>query len=376
MRAVLALAGLELRRFLADRFNLFFVFVLPLVLVGVLGLQSGQAPAARVALTGDGPVAQELVDRLEDLRVEVAEHQDRDGVAAGVADDRADLGVVVGPGQQVRLELVGVGDPDPRAELVVRTAAEQVALQRGRVALLTGAGLSGAEAEQAAAGRSDREGVQVQVLSADPAEQAFAGAGRFEVGASGQLLVFVFLNTLGASAAMIQARRSGAVRRGLAAPVTAGATVTGLALGRLVIALFQAAWIIGMSSLLFGVGWGSLPDVLVVVALFGLVAAGLALVVGVALDAEGPASGVSVGAGLVLAAVGGCMVPLEFFSDGLRRVAMLTPHSWAYEALAEIQRRDGGVLDVLPQLGVLAGMAVAVLALGAILLRRSLARAV
>ena len=41
MRPVLALVELELKRFLADRFNLFFVFVLPLVLVGVLGLQSG-----------------------------------------------------------------------------------------------------------------------------------------------------------------------------------------------------------------------------------------------------------------------------------------------------------------------------------------------
>ena len=375
MRAILALAVLELRRFLADRFNLFFVFVLPLILVGVLGLQSGQGPVARVALGGDGAVTQEIADRLEAMRMEVDVRPDRAGVEAAVGDGAADIGVAVGPGEGLALELVSVGEPNPGAELMVRAAADEVALEQGRVAILTRAGLEPDEAERAVAGPPDREPLQVQVESDNPVAEEFAGVGRFEVGASAQMLLFVFLNTLGASAAMIQARRSGAVRRGLAAPVTAGATVTGLALGRLVIALFQAGWIIGMSSLLFGVSWGSLPSVLVVVAVFGLIASGLAMVVGVVIDAEGPASGVSVGAGLVLAAVGGCMVPLELFTDGLRRVAMFTPHAWAYEALAEIQRRDADVLDVLPQLAVLAGMAGMVLVLGSVLLRRSLARA-
>lgn len=380
MRAVLALAALELRRFLADRFNLFFVLVLPLALVAVLGLQSGDGPVARVALgtggTVDASVTESLTDRLEAAGLEVHDYPDREGVARSVGDGYTDLGVVVGATDPLELELVAVGAPNPGVETLVRGAADEVALTQGRVVALTDAGLDPDEARELAAGPDDREPLQVRVDSDDPLAQEFAGTGRFEVRASAQLLLFVFLNTLGASAATIQARRSGALRRGLAAPVSPGQTVTGLALGRLVIALFQAGWIIGMSSLLFGVGWGSLPNVLVVVAVFGLVAAGLALVVGVVMDAEGPASGVSVGAGLLLAAIGGAMVPLELFSDGLRRVAMLTPHAWAYEALAEIQRRDGSLLDVLPQLGVLVAMAVVVLTIGAVLLRRSLARAI
>ena len=267
-----------------------------------------------------------------------------------------------------------MGGPPPGVTQVVRAAADEVAVEQGRVETLVAAGLTPDEAEEATEGPAGREPVEVDVQRDDALGEAFDGASGFELGASGQLLLFVFLNTLGAASALIQGRRSGAVRRGLAAPVTSGQTVLGLALGRLVIALFQAAWIIGMSSLLFGVRWGSLPSVLVVVTLFGLIASGSAMVVGTVMDAEGPASGVAVGAGLVLAALGGCMVPLEVFTDGLRRVAMVTPHAWAYEALAEIQRRDGGVLDVLPQLGVLAAMALAVVGLGAVLLRRSLER--
>lgn len=382
MRAVLALAVLELRRFLADRFNLFFVFVLPLMLVGVLGLQSMESPPTQVAVTGDGPVAQALTDRLEEVGMEVTAYPDRTEVEDSVGSGDSDLGVVVGPGQgaevdgpRLDLELVAVGEPDPAAEMTLRAAADHVSVGQARIAALTDAGLERDEAGRAAEGPADRDPVEVEVRSDDELAEAFVGAGQFEVGASGQVLLFVFLNTLGAASAMIQARRSGAVRRGLSAPVRPGQMVTGLALGRLVIALFQAAWIIGMSSLLFGARWGSLPSVLVVVTLFGLIASGLALVVGVVVDSEGPASGVAVGAGLLLAALGGCMVPLELFTDGLRRVAMFTPHAWAYEALAEIQRRDGGVLDVLPQLGVLAAMAVGVLGVGSLLLRRSLARA-
>ncbi|MFX0537446.1 ABC transporter permease [Ornithinimicrobium sp. Y1847] len=397
MRSVLALAGLELRRFLADKFNLFFVFVLPLMLVAVLGLQSGQSPEARIGLlagsatgsatssaTGTDPttgttdsqsVLTRATDHLEKEGVEVTTYGDRDALDLAVGEGSVDLGMVISATEPLGVELVSVGDPHPVAQALASSAADALAVEQARGEALTRAGADQATVDAALAGPDGWQPAQVEVTSTSALGEAFAGASRFEVGASGQLLLFVFLNTLAASAATIQARRSGAIKRGLAAPVTAGQTVSGMALGRLVIALFQAGWIVGMSSLLFGVQWGSLLAVAVVIAIFGLIAAGFALVIGVIMDAEGPASGLSVGGGLVLAAIGGCMVPLEFFSDGLRQVALLTPHAWGYEALAEITRRGGGLGDVLPQLGVLAAMAVAVLALGAYLMRRSLQRA-
>lgn len=379
MRTVLALAGLELRRFLADRFNLFFVFVLPLMLVGVIGLQSTSAPTVRVSvLAEDASVSAEatrLGELLTEQGTEVHEAADRAALDSDVGDGRSDLGLVVTGTDPLALEQVSVGDPNPLAAQVATAAAQALGVEQARLAVLREAGVSDEPAQQALGGPDGWEPAQVRVTSSGGLGEAFAGAGQFGVGATGQLLLFVFLNTLTASAAMISARRSGAVRRGLASPVTPGTTVAGLALGRLVIALFQAGWIIGMSSLLFGVQWGSLPATVAVVAVFGLIASGLALLIGVVMDAEGPASGVSVGAGMILAAVGGCMMPLELFPDGLRTAAMFTPHAWGYEALAEITRRGGGLLDVLPQLGVLAAMAVVVLAAGAVLLRRSLQRA-
>jgi hypothetical protein len=58
--------------------------------------------------------------------------------------------------------------------------------------------------------------------------------------------------------------------------------------------------------------------------------------------------------GLGLAALGGCMIPIEFFSDTMQRVAHLTPHAWAIDAFAVLVRQDGTIVDILPELGVLA----------------------
>ena len=63
-------------------------------------------------------------------------------------------------------------------------------------------------------------------------------------------------------------------------------------------------------------------------------------------------------------------------ADTLRTVAHATPHAWAAQALAEVQRHGAGLVDILPELGVLLGFAAVLLLVGAWTLRRSLARAI
>jgi ABC-2 type transport system permease protein len=163
--------------------------------------------------------------------------------------------------------------------------------------------------------------------------------------------------------------------RTLAAPVSPGQALAGQALGRFAIAAFQGGYIMLATALLFDVDWGDVWLSLLVLVTFSMVAAGAAMVLGSVLDNDSTASGAGVGLGLVLAALGGCMLPLELFPDRLQTVAHVTPHAWAYEAFAEIQRHDAGLADVLPQLGVLAAMAAALLVLGTRALRRSMTRA-
>jgi ABC-2 type transport system permease protein len=73
-----------------------------------------------------------------------------------------------------------------------------------------------------------------------------------------------------------------------------------------------------------------------------------------------------------MAALGGSMMPLEIFPEGLRLVAHITPHAWANEAMAEIVRRDGGLGSVALHVGVLLGYAAVLYGLAIWRLRRTL----
>lgn len=399
MRALWATAGLALRRFVRDRANIFFAFVLPLLLVFVIGVQfGGGGPSGRVALAagaaeagassaGDaaGGLAQTVTAGLDDagLEVDVLGH---DTARQRVARGRADVALLLPTaaeddytaGQDVRLEMVVGSDGSSRdVAAQVRQAVAGVAAERTQLAALTAAGRSAGDAAEAlTAARSEDGAVTVSVVDTSDVALAFAGTGGFTVGAGSQVLLFVFLNSLAASQDLIQSRRYGTITRALAAPVPAGRVLGGQALGRFTIAFAQGAYIMAASSLLFSVSWGNLAASLVVLAAFAAVAAGAAMLLGALLDNEGAASAAGIGIGLVLAGLGGGMLPLELFPDTLRRIAHVTPHAWGYDAFAQIQRHGGGVLDVLPELGMLLGMAVLLLGAGAWALRRSAARAI
>ena len=386
MRTALAITSVELLRFLKDRSNIFFVFIFPLLLVLFIGAQFGGGGGGSVSVWGvDGQLRDDLVAALrsDDVSVStIGADEGRELVARG----RADVGVAVtaqasagyDAGGDVAIELVVGNQAQSQATTQrVQSALDSLALERGQIAALGAAGVGTEEAGRAldAAGAIARPARMV-VTNVSEIAQEFAGLGQFDYGASSQVLLFVFLISLAGSTTLIQSRRLGVTRRTLAAPVTTGQTVVGQALGRLAIAATQGVYIMATTTLLFDVDWGNLVLAFVVVVVFGLVAAGAAMVLGSVVDNDAAAGGAGVGVGLVLGALGGAMYPIELFPDTLRTVALVTPHAWAAEALADVQRHGAGLVEILPELGVLLGYAAVLLLLGAWLLRRSVARAI
>ncbi|WP_101525298.1 ABC transporter permease [Nocardioides houyundeii] len=386
MRNALTVAGVELRLFVRDRSNIFFVFIFPLLLVLMIGAQFGEgATTGRVAVSGsDSALTAGLVTGLESEDIEVSDPE-WDAALEQLARGRLDVALRVddeadaayASGDEVRLTMVRASSPNAQVvEQQVRTAVAALQAANGQVAALEAYGVPAGRAEAALAqARQETSAPVLEVTDIDELSEEFDGLGQFDLGASGQLLLFVFLATLSGSATLIKARRLGVVARMLAGPVSTTQVIAGQTLGRWALGFFQGGYLMLATSVLFGVSWGSLWLSLVVVALFALVASGAAILLGTLLENEGAAAALGIGLGLVLAALGGSMLPLELFPDTIRTVSHVTPHAWAYEAFAEIQRRGGGLLDVLPQLGVLAGMALLLLGLGALSLRRSLARA-
>ncbi|WP_029662888.1 ABC transporter permease [Cellulomonas sp. KRMCY2] len=386
MRAVLAIAAVELRRFLKDRSNIFFTFIFPLLLVLLIGSQFGGSSRGQVAVAGpDSALRTAVTTALVADGLDVT-GTDEGGVREQVARGRSDVGILIPVDAaaafedhtDLRLDVIPSSQAGSQAVAQrVRTALGGVVTEQGQLAALAAAGVEESPARSAllaAAGSATPP--RLAVADVDEVSQEFAGLGQFGVSAAPQLLLFVFLISLAGSESLIRARRSGVMSRTLAAPVSTTQAIAGQGLGRLAIATFQGGYIMAATALLFDVDWGNLALSLLVMVVFALVAAGAAMVVGSVMDNDSAAVGVGIGLGLVLAALGGSMLPLELFPDSLRTIAHVTPHAWAYEAFAEIQRHEATLADILPQLGVLAGYASVLLLAGAWLLRRSLARAI
>jgi ABC-2 type transport system permease protein len=390
VRRVGTIARIELVRLFRDRSNVFFVLLFPLLLVVLIGAGFGGSFDARVGVVapiGDAR-AEALVAALDDAAgISIVEHERADELEDAVARGRLHGGVVVPDGFGAALEAGGpvevgfVGRPDATA-LSIRTVVEAAAADE---AAPVSAGLAAADAlgepptttiavADRVRGQLDPITVLVDEVGGDELAREFAGLGQFDLGASSQLFLFTFLTTLAASASLIQTRQLGIARRMLSTPTSATTVLVGAAAGRVAVALLQAGYLVAATWLLFRVDWGDPLATGAVVLLFCLVSAGAGMLVGATFSNDSQAGGVGVGLGLGLAALGGSMVPLEVFPEALRTVAFATPHAWANRAMAEIVRRDGGLGDVLVEVGVLAGYAVVLLSLASWQLRRVLVR--
>lgn len=376
---MLAFARVALVRLVRDRTNVFFVLLFPLLIVMLVGLQFSGGGATRVGVV-DGVHADAVRSELAgaEVELELVELADADAARAAVEDGDVDAALVFPPsatGGTDEIQFIANPDgSDLAVRSVVQAAVAEVDTPLRATRTLVGLGLAGAEAAPVLVDGVAVASVPVttSTIGAGGLATEFAGLGQFDLGASTQLLLFVFITAMTGSAAVVQARRWGVLDRVLAGPTSPGSVVAGLALGQLAVAGVQALVIVAATSLLFDVNWGDPVAASAVVVLFSLVAAAAGLLFGSLLRNEEQVGGLGVPISLAAAAIGGCMVPLELFPDPLRAAANLTPHAWGNLAFAEIVRRDGGLLDVLPQLGVLSGFAVVLGTAAAVALRHRL----
>jgi ABC-2 type transport system permease protein len=384
----LRIAWLNLRRTVRDRTNLFFLVLFPMLLIMVLGLAFGGefAPRLAVVSTGSGPLAQQLVDDLEaGSGIDAEEFESRSAAVTAVEQGRAEGAVVVpedydtllASGDEVVLEYVSSAD---RTALQMGTIVAAVVDQQAAritVARLLQERVGGDLEGMLALADGTAEAVpDVAVEATTTGEALFPeDLGRFDVGASGQLLLFIFVTSMTASTALIETRKLGVSRRMYASPTSVRSIVAGEALGRIAIAVLQGAIIMVGSAVLFGVSWGSPAAALLLMLAFAVAAGGAGMLMGSLASSTEQAIAIGLLLALGMGALGGSMMPLEFFSPTMYTIAHLTPHAWAADGFAELIRRDGGVVDVVGQLGVLVAYGVALFAAAAWGLRRNIARA-
>ncbi len=380
--SVLSIARNALRRLFRDRSNIFFVFVLPIALVLLIGAQfgGGFTPTVGIMTPPSDEIGAELVAELVEL-YQIREFDDREELVLAVERGWVEAGVEVPAGFTAsvfsgeRPEIGYLSQPNSSGQGVQTAVA--ATLER-ILAPVTAASVvaetQGVSLEQAEAVIASVAGAiaPVEVSTRTTGEAFFPNLGQFDLGASSQLVLFMFLTGLTGSAALIQSRQLGVTRRMLSTPASTRTILGGEALGRLGVTLFQGLYIVAVTLIVFRVNWGDPIGAAAIMLVFGAVAAGAAMLLGSVFSNDQQAGGISVVLGLGLAALGGSMAPVEVFSETMRSMAMVTPHYWANDAFAELVRRDGTVVDILPQLGVLGAYAAILLAIAAWRLQRVL----
>ncbi len=375
----------SLRRLFRDRSNLFFVFVLPIVLILVLGLVfgSGFTPRLAVVAPAGDDMAETLVSGLASSNAyEVLEMEDVDAARTVLRRNDVDVVIVIPDGYGEALESgeaveIGYFASPSSGGIAIRSVveariAEQAAMVRAARFAADETGVDpGTALETAAAIRATTPTVGVVVESGSGGG---VGAGQFDLGAAQQLLLFMFLTALTSSTALIQARRLGVSRRMLSTPTPAGTIVGGETLGRFLVVMLQGVFIVVAAGVLFGVEWGDPLAAVVIVAAFALTGTGAGMLLGSLFSSEQQAGGMAVFGALMLAAIGGSMVPLEIFPDAMLKVAHLTPHAWGNDAFSTLIRHGGDVRDITTELAVLTGYGVVLTAVAAVVFRRRLTR--
>jgi ABC-2 type transport system permease protein len=384
------IAGINLRRFVRDRSNIFWVFIFPILLILVLGSAFGGSSDPRLGVYqgGEGELATDLVALLgEQPGIQVIDYRSRNDLVATVERGEVESGLFIPDDYDGSLQ---AGVP-VSVELMARDLEEAQAVSSSVESALTqqsivlraagfveseGVGSFAQGLDIAGAARTNISDVIVtQTAAGEPV--GFLQLGRFDASAQQQMLLFVFLTSLTASAALIQTRRLGVARRMVSTPTPVRTILMGEGLGRFAIAVLQGLFIMVGTLVFFNVDWGDPIGAAAILIVFSLVGSGAAMLMGSLFNNDQQAAGLGVLFGMVLAALGGCMVPLiifEIFAPTLFNVAHITPHAWGLEAFDALVIDKGTLVDTLPFLGILLGYAAVFYLLAIWRLRRVLTR--
>ncbi|MBK7320540.1 ABC transporter permease [Candidatus Villigracilis affinis] len=175
---------------------------------------------------------------------------------------------------------------------------------------------------------------------------------------AGQLITWVFIPLFGISALFAYEREQGTLRRILTTPTSKATFLLGTISGQVVMALIQMSLLILFGMFALDLNWGREPLALFVLLTSAALAAGaIGTTMGTFIKTESQASGLSIMMGMVMSLLGGCWYPLELFPALVQNIVKILPTTWAMQGLLDLILRNGGLMQILPEAGVLLGFA-------------------
>jgi ABC-2 type transport system permease protein len=386
---VLTVGRDDLLHIARDRTALFFMVVMPVVVILIVGATVGAMPdnAPLGLVDGDGsPAAAAVRQRLADSGVvSLRIYPSAEDLRRDVRVQALTAGLVIPPGFGAALDrpagaepvsLTLVVDPTQQSAQALATVVRATVTREGEVAGAARFATEQVGGDPAANGASARRlaaVVPTVPVAAQLQGQPDPSAGsRYTYTTIGNLVLFVFINTLAGAGALIERRRLGVSRRMLAAPLTVRAVVAGTWLSRFAIALGQSLLIVGVGTAAFSVDWGDPAAAALLVAVWAALATSAALLVGSLARNGEQAQALAVPIAIGLAMLGGCLWPLEIVPPVLRTLGHLSPHAWVMDAWMKVAFEQATVAGTAGPLAVLLAVTAGLAATAAVALRRSL----
>jgi ABC-type multidrug transport system permease subunit len=170
------------------------------------------------------------------------------------------------------------------------------------------------------------------------------GAQRYQLLVPSYTVMFAFFLVMTVGWLFAAERRQGTLKRLRAAPITRGEVLLGKLLPVFLLSLGQGVLLLVAGKLVFGMRWGpaqwSLGQqvlwLLPVVVATSLAATGLSLLVAALARTEVQVALYGAVPVLVLALIGGCVLPREMMPEQTRWLTLVTPQGWALEAYREL----------------------------------------
>jgi ABC-2 type transport system permease protein len=250
-----------------------------------------------------------------------------------------------------------------------RSAADQwLALLRARAPDAAGTGAAGGPGEALS---SSTDLVQVRVVDLLAASPDKSPVNAFY--AAGIAVLFLLFSTKSIAGVLLEEERSGTLERLLC---------SSLGMGRLLVGRWLFGALLGVAQISVMFLWGALvfdvelfvPRHLAGFALMTVASAAAASSFGMFLATlcrtRSQLDGVGTIVILIMSAMGGSMFPRFLMPAWMKQVGLITFNAWAVDGYQKVFWYEQGPLALWPQLTVLAGIAVALLALARLLARR------
>ncbi|MGF9966211.1 ABC transporter permease [Bacillus rhizoplanae] len=171
--------------------------------------------------------------------------------------------------------------------------------------------------------------------------------------AAGFSILFVMIVMLSATGTILKAKQVGVWHRLLETPVTRAQVLAGYILSFFLIGWFQFGALMILTNLLFGVQWGDMFGLIVLVSVLLLAVIGLALLLASVVKTTEQQSALGNIVIISTCMISGLYWPIEIEPEFMQKIANFVPQTWAMRGFTELIARGGALADITGYIGVL-----------------------